>query len=122
MRFRSSFLRVPSSERGHSLQQRVTCAAMGFTSLFLSIPTSAQNISVLTGEYDNARTASNDAERALNTSNVSPATFGKIANYDVDGQVVGQPLYVPNVQMGSGNNRKNVLYVGTMRNSLYAFD
>jgi hypothetical protein len=122
MRFRSCFLPAPSSGRGRSLHKSAFCAAVGFTFLFLSIPISAQNVSVLTGEYDNARTASNDAERTLNPSNVSPASFGKIGNYDVDGQVVGQPLYVSNVKMGSGKERKNVLYVGTMRNWLYAFD
>src|SRR5690242_30661 len=99
MRLRSCFVPIPSSGRGPCLHKSVFCAAVGFISLFLSIPTSAQNVSVLTGEYDNARTASNDAERTLHPSNVTPATFGKIANYDVDGQVVGQPLYVPNVNM-----------------------
>src|ERR1700756_217391 len=99
MRFRSCFLPAPSSGRGHSLHKSAFCAAVGISYLSLSIPAFAQNVSVLTAEYDNARTASNDAERTLKPLNVTSAAFGKLGSYDVDGQVVGQPLYLSNVKM-----------------------
>ncbi len=80
----------------------------------------AQNPAVLTGEYDNNRTTTNNSELVLSPATVSASTFGKIGSWSLDGQVVGQPLYVPGV--GKGAKAANVLYVATMNNSVYAFD
>jgi hypothetical protein len=60
-------------------------------------------------------------ERILNTSNVNMRSFGKLFQREVDGAMYAQPLYVANVQMASGAKR-NVVYVATMHNSVYAFD
>ena len=75
---------------------------------------------ILTSNYGNGRTNANVEETVLNPGNVSPETFGKIGAYSVDGHVFAQPLYVKNVAISG--ELKNVLYVATMHNSVYAFD
>src|SRR5438552_1394973 len=75
----------------------------------------------LTRSYDNARSGANLAEVTLNTSNVKAATFGKLFERDVDGQVYAQPLYVPNLTI-PGQGVHNVVFVATMNDSVYAFD
>jgi len=75
---------------------------------------------VLTYHNDNLRTGLNPYETILTPSNVNPNQFGKLFAYPVDGAIVGQPLYVPNVNVGGSPH--NVVYVGTMHDSVYAFD
>jgi hypothetical protein len=77
--------------------------------------------SVLTWHYDNQRTGSDSNETVLNTTNVSKTTFGKLFTQNVDGYIVGQPLYFPNVAI-PGLGTHNVVYVATMHDSVYAFD
>src|SRR5207245_427912 len=60
-------------------------------------------------------------EVALNPKTVTSKTFGKVGTLAVDGQVYAQPLYVSGVQT-PGKGKRNVLYVATMHNSVYAFD
>ncbi len=76
----------------------------------------ASNVHVLTSRFDSARTGANLKEKVLTTSNVNGATFGKLFTRNLDGQVYAQPLYV------GGVNGKNVVYVATEHNSVYAFD
>jgi hypothetical protein len=84
------------------------------------LPGSAQ-VSVLTYHNDNARSGQNTNETVLTPSNVKAKFFGKVFTYSVDGFVVGQPLYVPNVNIpGSGTH--NVIYVATQHDSVYALD
>lgn len=78
-------------------------------------------VDVLTANYDNNRTSANLGEFVLNKSNVNPDQFGKLYSIAVDGGVYAQPLYVRGVNMDAGVAR-NVLYVATMHNSVYAFD
>jgi hypothetical protein len=78
-------------------------------------------ISVLMNRYDPATTGANTREAILNTTNVAPATFGKLYSYYVDGSVYAQPLYVPGLDM-PGRGRHNVLFVATMNDKVYAFD
>lgn len=77
--------------------------------------------SLLTQHNNNARTGANLTEIALNTDNVNVDHFGKLFARDVDGQVYAQPLYVPNVKM-PGHGVRNVLFVATEHNSVYAYD
>jgi len=60
------------------------------------------------------RTVSNTAEHTLKPANVSVATFGKLYSYYVDGSVFAQPLYM-NV------DGRNMLFVATMNDKVYAF-
>ena len=59
-------------------------------------------------------------EKILNTNNVRMGSFGKLFSRPVDDQIYSQPLVVFNVPMAGGN--KNVVYVPTVNNSVYAFD
>lgn len=74
------------------------------------------NVHVLTSRNDPNRTGANPKEKILTTSNVNAAAFGKIFTRPLDGQVYAQPLYV------GGINGKNVVFVATEHNSVYAFD
>src|SRR5216683_514118 len=89
-------------------------------------PSTVQPVTVLTGQYDNARTGANLNETVLNTSNVlhsffSQSQFGKLFTRAVDGDLYAQPLYVPNINI-PGEGVRNVVYVATMHNTVYAFD
>ena len=78
-------------------------------------------VSVLTWHYDNMRTGANLQEAILTPSNVVPTQFGKLFTQPVDGAIVGQALYLPNVSIPA-KGVHNVVYVATMHDSVYAFD
>ena len=78
-------------------------------------------VNVLTVNYGTDRTSANTAETILNTSNVNSSSFGKLGVFPVDGQIYAQPLYVSGVQI-AGKGKRNVVYVVTMHNSVYAID
>ncbi len=80
----------------------------------------ARTADVLTQHNDNARTGANLAETTLTTANVNVRRFGKIFTLPVGGQVYAQPLYVAGLRVGGA--RRNVVYVATMHNTVYAFD
>jgi len=75
---------------------------------------------VTTYHNDIARDGLNSKETILTLSNVNSAQFGKIAFDTVDGLVDAQPLYLANVT--AGGKTRNVLYVATENDSVYAFD
>jgi hypothetical protein len=80
----------------------------------------ADGVSVTVGRYQAAGWGANLAETTLNTSNVNVSSFGKLFSYEVEGFVHAQPLIVSGIAIG-GRSR-NVLYVATMNNLLYALD
>ncbi len=74
----------------------------------------------LTHHSDNLRTGQNNSEGALTTGNVNPTQFGKLFSQSVDGQIYGEPLWMPNVNIGG--TLHNVVFVTTQHDSVYAFD
>ncbi|HET6346676.1 MAG TPA: hypothetical protein VFH51_17210, partial [Myxococcota bacterium] len=76
---------------------------------------------MVTQHNNNGRVGANLCERQLRPSNVNGASFGKLFSRAVDGQIYAQPLYVPGLQMPRHGIR-NVVFVATMHNTLYAFD
>jgi hypothetical protein len=76
---------------------------------------------VLTQHNDNFRTGATLHEAVLNSSNVNATQFGKLCTRVVDGDIYAQPLYVEGVDIPN-KGRKNVVYVATARNNVYAFD
>ena len=76
-------------------------------------------ISVTTRGYNTARTGANLNETVLSTTNVSSANFGKLFQRAVDGDIYAQPLYMSNLNI---TYTRNVVYVATEHNSVYAFD
>jgi len=87
--------------------------------LLMYIGASAQ-VSVLTQHNNNQRTGANLNETVLNTSNVNVNQFGLLFALPVDDQVYASPLYVANLNVGG--TTRNVVYVATVNNTVYAFD
>ena len=79
----------------------------------------APTVNVTTYHYDNQRTGWNNREPQLTTANVNDRTFGLLRSLPLDDQVDAQPLII------TGNidgQRREVAYVVTESNSVYAFD
>ncbi|HEX4808252.1 MAG TPA: hypothetical protein VH325_04950, partial [Bryobacteraceae bacterium] len=76
---------------------------------------------VLTWHNDVARTGQNLRESVLTPANVNTKTFGKLFVIAVDGKVDAEPLYVHGLSMPNRGTR-NVLFVATEHDSVYAFD
>ncbi|HKW63461.1 MAG TPA: hypothetical protein VJN89_13010 [Candidatus Acidoferrum sp.] len=84
-------------------------------------PPGSSTADVLTYHYDIQRTGQNLKETTLTTSNVNSSTFGKVGEFAVDGQIDGQALFVSQLAI-SGQGNKDVLYVATENDSVYAVD
>jgi len=84
-------------------------------------PVTTSTINVVTYHYDNMRSGQNLNETILTTTNVNSTKFGKLGTFAVDGLVDAQPLYLSAVSIPSVGT-KNVLYVATENDSVYAFD
>ncbi|MGC1619463.1 MAG: hypothetical protein WA765_13320 [Candidatus Acidiferrum sp.] len=84
-------------------------------------PATGSAVNVVTDHYDNLRTGQNLNETILTPANVNSTTFGKLGSFTVDGLVDAQPLYLSAEPMPTVGS-KNVLYVATENNSVYAFD
>lgn len=76
---------------------------------------------VLTSRYDNQRSGSNLNENKLTPKALKDGSFGKIFRYKVQGAVFAQPLVVSGLDI-SGAKDRNVLFIATMQNRVYAFD
>ena len=74
----------------------------------------------LTFKYDLARTGQDPWETTLTPANVHAASFGKIRFLATDGKVDAQPLYLGPLEVAGV--RRNVLFVATEHDSVYAFD
>ena len=69
---------------------------------------------------DPGLTGQNLQEWALSPATLAAGLFGKISSCAVDGQVYAQPLYAANLT--DGGSVRNVVYVATQHDSVYAFD
>ena len=112
----------------------VTYTAPGTAGVYTVTATSASNgitaasvavgvtdlAGVTTYHNDLARDGSNTQEYALNPTNVATSTFGKLFSCTVDEAVYAQPLWVPNLTINGV--KRNVVFVATQNDSLYAFD
>ena len=77
-------------------------------------------IDVLTNRYSNSRTGVNDKEGQLVKGKISTKTFGKLFSRTVDGDLYAQPLIVSDLPIGG--IKRNVVYLATSRNWVYAYD
>ncbi|HXU83383.1 MAG TPA: hypothetical protein VN914_18450 [Polyangia bacterium] len=75
---------------------------------------------VATNRYDNGRSGWNSKETALNATNVGSPSFGLLFSKPVMGKVYNMPLFVGGVTVKGA--KKNVVYVTTEHNMVYAFD
>ncbi|HUE43413.1 MAG TPA: immunoglobulin domain-containing protein [Candidatus Sulfotelmatobacter sp.] len=90
----------------------------------LTIGTTAaggSNVDVVTYHYDTMRSGANTNETMLTPADVNSTKFGLLGSFTVDGKVDGQPLYLSNLSI-PGVGTKNVLYVVTEHDSVFAFD
>jgi hypothetical protein len=94
--------------------------AIYFILILMSFRLSAQT-SVLTQHNDNHRSGWYSKEKKLTTGNVKVGSFGYLFNRVVDDQIYAQPLVMMNVPIPNVGTR-NVVYVATVNNSVYAFD
>ena len=81
----------------------------------------AQATDVLTYHNDNGRTGQMLNEEVLTPANVNTNHFGKLWIFPVDGKVDAEPLYAAGVPI-PGQGLRNVLFVVTEHNTVYAFD
>jgi hypothetical protein len=104
----------------------VTATAASNTSSTLTASVGVTDLGgVYTWHNDPARTGANTHEYALTTASVKAGTFGKLFSCTVDSPIYTQPLWVPNVTIGSGpyaGTTHNVVFVATTNDSLFAFD
>jgi hypothetical protein len=75
---------------------------------------------VVTYHYDVARTGLNSTETTLTTANVTSSKFGLLKTLPVDGVVDAQPLFL--ASLTAGGQQRNLLFVETEHDSVYAFD
>lgn len=77
-------------------------------------------IDVLTNRYSNSRAGVTSGEARLTKKSMTAARFGKLFSRTVDGDLYAQPLIVSNLEIGGV--RRNVVYLATSRNYVYAYD
>jgi hypothetical protein len=60
-------------------------------------------------------------DTVLTPVNVTAATFGRLGSFQTDGNLIAQPLYVANLDLGQAGTH-NVIIVATEHDSVYAID
>jgi hypothetical protein len=81
-------------------------------------------VDVVTYHNDNLRTGWDSSETSLTYKSVSAGSFGLIQSVPLDDQVDAQPLIVRNEKISTGktSGRRDVVYVATENNTVYAID
>lgn len=75
---------------------------------------------IITQHVDNRRSGANIGETGLRPNNVNANRFGRVFELPVMGAIYAQPLVAPGIRVGG--RLRNVLFVATMHNMIYAFD
>jgi outer membrane protein assembly factor BamB len=92
-----------------------------FLLLLATAVCAAAQVNVTTDRNDRFGTAANLAERTLTPSKISPATFGKLFSYTVQGSIFAQPLYISGLDI-PGRGKHDTVFLATMDDQVYAFD
>jgi hypothetical protein len=79
-------------------------------------------VSVVTRNYNYQRTGANTSETTLTTANVNSTQFGKLFSVTVDDQVYAQILFRSNLTLTNLGVTRDVFFVATVNNTVYAFD
>jgi hypothetical protein len=96
-----------------------TSAFNGAVSAFL--PIAVTDFAGVTTYHNNlSRNGANTQEYALTAASVTTSSFGKLYGCAVDGAIYAQPLWMSNLTISS--TKRNVVFVATQHDSLYAFD
>jgi len=122
----ASYTTLPTTaaNSGEQFQVKVSNTAGSINSSMATLTVTTNptgSTDVVTHHYGISRSGVNAAEAALTTSNVNSMTFGKVGEFSVDGQIDGQTLYLSQLAI-PGQGTKNVLYVATENDSVYAVD
>ena len=94
---------------------------MRIVALLLAAAAVSPATDVLTHHDNLARTGAVLDETILSPATVKNQAFGRLFSVVVDGQIYAQPLVVTGLSV-PGKGTRNVVYVATMRNAVYAFD
>ena len=99
---------------------RTVLCLVSMTALFCA-NAHAGPINVTTYHYDNLRTGWDQIEPTLTPKNVGSAKFKLVASAALDDQVDAQPLVLGS-QKVNGHGAREVVYVATESNTIYAID
>src|SRR5262249_15645349 len=106
----------PSSVGSHTVTATTSTSQVASATVYIS-----NYAGTFTFHNDNMRTGQNTNETVLTPANVNSTQFGKLFSYNTDGISHASPLYVANLNI-RGKGARNVVYVATEHNSVYAFD
>ncbi|MBS1852895.1 MAG: hypothetical protein JST79_18480 [Acidobacteria bacterium] len=84
-------------------------------------PPAASFSGVLMWKGDTTAKGLYSQETSLTPSNVRSESFGKLGEFQADGLLMAQPLYVRNVDMGTAGTH-NLIILATEHDSIYALD
>jgi hypothetical protein len=119
--FSKSFILNPGKYSNFVVQEWDKCGKSSKVSISITVTGSLPTPpAVTTWGYGSRRNNVNTREFILTPTNVRVATFKKKFSYPVDGDIYGQPLFVPKLNVNGATH--NVVYVATENNSVYAFD
>jgi hypothetical protein len=110
---------APNATGAHTIAATSQADNLAVTTTQVTIANVSQS-AVLTYHNDDQRDGAYTQEVTLTPSNVNSNQFGKLLSYPVDGQIYAQPLYVPQLSINGGT--RDVVFVETQNNSVYAFD
>src|ERR1039458_6130984 len=102
------------------VQQGVILLLAGVFFLISTSTYAHAQVDVLTQHNNNFRTGANLRETVLTPENVNPTQFGMLFKRVVDDQLYTQPLVATGIAVGGGT--RDLVYVTTVNNSVYAFD